>query len=243
MIPKNIDVDLMSGLTQKIFKKNDLERLNILKHNKMPNYQNGKIYKITGTTDEGKELIYIGSTVQKLCKRFATHKSDKDCTSTVILNCSNCKITLIESYVCNSREELVSRERYFYDLYDCVNKKKPILYDGEKKISNHNYYLDNIETYQEYRLQTAKTRIVYDKKYHEDNKEYLNAQCSIRYHENKYEINHNKKEKYKKDEEYKLKCVERTQKYRTENRDEINRKQREAHHRKKEQKLMMLEDK
>ena len=38
----------------------------------MPNYQNGKIYKLVSPhTDE----IYIGSTVARLCKRFGNHKN------------------------------------------------------------------------------------------------------------------------------------------------------------------------
>ena len=37
----------------------------------MVNYQNGKIYKII---NENNEIIYIGSTSQKLCKRYSYHK-------------------------------------------------------------------------------------------------------------------------------------------------------------------------
>ena len=33
---------------------------------KTENYQNGKIYKIIGTNNEGIELIYIGSTTKEL---------------------------------------------------------------------------------------------------------------------------------------------------------------------------------
>ena len=37
----------------------------------MPNYQNGKIYKITSG-----DLIYIGSTTQSLAKRWGDHNKD-----------------------------------------------------------------------------------------------------------------------------------------------------------------------
>ena len=67
----------------------------------MPDYQNGKIYKITGTTDDGEELIYIGSTTQKLCLRFGGHKRDMKndkffLASIQVLICKDCLITLIE---------------------------------------------------------------------------------------------------------------------------------------------------
>ncbi len=39
----------------------------------MPNYQNGKIYKIVSSQTP---LVYIGCTVQKLSTRFSMHKCD-----------------------------------------------------------------------------------------------------------------------------------------------------------------------
>ena len=144
----------------------------------MPNYQDGKIYKITGTNDEGKELIYIGSTVQKLCVRFGGHKkdmkNDKNVTSQQVLICSNCLITLIELFPCNSKEELLMRERYYYDLYDCVNKMKPILLEGEKKEYEKEYYIENAdkkkENVKQYRIENADKKKEYHKQYYLKNK-------------------------------------------------------------------------
>jgi hypothetical protein len=129
----------------------------------MPNYQNGKIYKITGTTDEGKELIYIGSTTQKLCKRLTGHKTDmknnKNLSSQQVVKCIDCLITLIESCQCNSKEELLMRERYYYDLYDCINKIKPLLLKGEIKENFKQYRIKNIDKIKEkekqYRIENA----------------------------------------------------------------------------------------
>ena len=143
----------------------------------MPNYQDGKIYKITGTNDEGKELIYIGSTVQKLCVRFGGHKkdmkNDKNVTSQQVLICSNCLITLIELFPCNSKEELLMRERYYYDLYDCVNKMKPILLEGEKKEYEKEYYIENAdkkkENVKQYRIENADKIKEYKKQYRIEN--------------------------------------------------------------------------
>jgi hypothetical protein len=122
----------------------------------MPDYQNGKIYKITGTTDEGDELIYIGSTTQKLCVRFASHKRDlknKNFSSKQVVSCSNCLITLIELFPCNSKEELLARERYYFDLYDCVNKLKPKLLEGERKEYNKQWRIENADEIKEYNKQ------------------------------------------------------------------------------------------
>ena len=38
----------------------------------MPNYQNGKIYTIRCYTDIS--LIYVGSTIKKLCDRMSNHR-------------------------------------------------------------------------------------------------------------------------------------------------------------------------
>jgi hypothetical protein len=125
----------------------------------MPDYQNGKIYKITGTTDEGEELIYIGSTTQKLCVRFASHKrnmkNNRKFSSQQVVICSNCLITLIELFPCNSKEELLARERYYYDSYDCVNKVKPLLLEGEKKEQDKQYRMENADKIKQYRIENA----------------------------------------------------------------------------------------
>jgi len=64
----------------------------------MVNYENGKIYKIL---NKNNEIIYIGSTVNKLCRRFSTHRHRGN----------NNKIILIENYNCNCKEELVQKEQ------------------------------------------------------------------------------------------------------------------------------------
>jgi len=46
----------------------------------MPDYQNGKIYKIW--SPEGDD-IYIGSTTEILCRRLAAHKSNYNTGKTI----------------------------------------------------------------------------------------------------------------------------------------------------------------
>ena len=126
----------------------------------MPNYQNGKIYKITGTDTEGNQLIYIGSTIQKLCVRFAEHKRDaktKNVSSKKVVECSNSQIILIELFPCNSREELVARERYYFDLNECVNLRRPYVSikesEEEMKEYHKQYCIKNTDTMKEYHKQ------------------------------------------------------------------------------------------
>jgi len=92
----------------------------------MPNYQNGKIYKLHSyQTDK----IYIGSTTRLLCQRVANHKTDfkrgTHITSHDILKYNDAMITLIETYPCNHRNELEKRERYHIENNNCVNKVIP----------------------------------------------------------------------------------------------------------------------
>lgn len=77
----------------------------------MPNYQKGKIYAIRS---HNSNFIYIGSTCQKLCVRFGGHKAvSNKCKSKVVVDCGDSYIELIESYPCQSREELTARENYW----------------------------------------------------------------------------------------------------------------------------------
>jgi len=99
----------------------------------MNKYQNGKIYKLIGNNK-----IYIGSTINPLWKRKERHlyqfrKGLKNLTSFEILTDPNYTIELIENYLCNSKEELLKRERWYIENNECVNKLCPILTDEEKK--------------------------------------------------------------------------------------------------------------
>jgi hypothetical protein len=98
----------------------------------MSNYQNGKIYKLSGNNK-----IYIGSTVRTLIQRYNEHMNDfKRCKYTTaweILTDSNAIIELLELYPCNNRDELLTRERHYIEVTECVNKLCPILSDSEKK--------------------------------------------------------------------------------------------------------------
>ena len=86
----------------------------------MPDYNNGKIYML-----ESKEgnVRYYGSTVETLEERLRKHKVDKKryeegkhyITSFEILEYSDCEISLVEDYSCNSKKELETRERWYIE--------------------------------------------------------------------------------------------------------------------------------
>lgn len=112
----------------------------------MPDYQQGKIYKIVCNVT-GK--VYYGSTIEPtLARRLSNHrqsfKKNKEgtgdiLTSSKILENNNYTIVLVELYPCNSKDELLMRERYWIDNFECVNKCRPIINKDEKKQRNMLY--------------------------------------------------------------------------------------------------------
>jgi hypothetical protein len=128
----------------------------------MNKYQESKIYKIIA--DET-NIIYIGSTVQKLYQRFSTHKRQwDDCKSKEMFNYKNPRIELIEQFPCNNRLELLMREQYYIELYKdiCINKIRAYSNDEQKK--NHD------KQYQENHRDQSNERA---KLYYEHNKEHV----------------------------------------------------------------------
>ena len=96
----------------------------------MPDFSKGKIYKLVSN----KCLPYYGSTTDTLEYRFRKHRNRYDSwkngkstytCSFEILKYDDARIELIESYPCNSREELEKREgTYILIGKNCVNKQK-----------------------------------------------------------------------------------------------------------------------
>jgi len=116
----------------------------------------GTIYKLTC---DDPELVYYGSTIKTLNKRFSGHKYDwkkfygKN-SSCVLFDMGNVKIHEIEKV--EDKEKLLEREDYYISNFPCVNKKKSFGFDKkifwkeyyekhQEKIKQkkHNYYLEN----------------------------------------------------------------------------------------------------
>lgn len=156
----------------------------------MPNYQNGKIYKLVSNVDNE---FYVGSTVQPLAKRKGSHVKDgKRRSDTLVyqhfnnIGWDNVVIVLIENYPCNSKEELFSRERFYIEkLQPTLNRLIPIRTVEEKrtyqkeyhqtdemKQKMHVYYLSNADQ--------IKNRA---KQYYADNAEAIKLRRKQRYEE------------------------------------------------------------
>jgi len=95
----------------------------------MVNYQNSKIYRLI-CSETNKQ--YIGSTVQPLSSRIRGHKckSNNPCISKTLVNPS---IILIINYPCNSKEELLRKEREYIENMECINLRMPHRTKEQKK--------------------------------------------------------------------------------------------------------------
>ncbi len=100
----------------------------------MPNYANGKVYKIENKNGSH-DMVYIGSTTETLDFRLYMHehqyrhylkpKSKSSCiTAYQVIATEDYKITLLEDYPCASKKELEKREGYYQGQIKCVNKNK-----------------------------------------------------------------------------------------------------------------------
>jgi hypothetical protein len=155
----------------------------------MPNYSDGKIYKIVCNTT-GK--CYIGSTAQKnVNNRLSTHKSNykdylkgKRHYGTVydVLEGDNYEMTLVEICECENKYELLKRERHHIENNECVNKIVPSRTPGQ-------YYEDHktdIKIKRKQWLEENKERVkLNQKEYKQKNKETINEQSRLKYKRNK----------------------------------------------------------
>ena len=142
----------------------------------MNRYEHGKIYKIV---DNGYNKCYVGSTCESLSQRMARHRKDysrylKEIYPTVItvflifdeFGIENCKIELIETYPCRTKEELLQREGHYIQTLECVNKTVVGRSKEEKKeirkSKRREEYLTNKDNVKEKA-----------KEYYQNNREYI----------------------------------------------------------------------
>ena len=160
----------------------------------MPDYQLGKIYKIECNVT-GK--VYIGSTCEPtLARRLAGHITNYKrylkgtyhyVSSFDVLQNGNYDIVLIESYPCDTKDELHARERYWTNNIDCVNKIKNqgMHHEIGEKGYQKQYYNDNkdkiIEKSKEYREKNKEK----SKEYYEKNKDIIIEKSKEYYKQNK----------------------------------------------------------
>ena len=145
----------------------------------MVNYQLGKIYKIVDNTNGN---IYIGSTCEPiLSRRLAQHKATYNqylkgnypfVTSFDILKNDNYEIVLLELYPCNSKDELHSKERFYIENNECINKYIPTRTIKECMKQYRKEHKDEIAEYKkQYREQNKEDILQYHKDYYKNNLE------------------------------------------------------------------------
>ena len=91
-------------------------------------YANSKIYKLISQSHP--ELVYYGSTIQKLCVRMCGHRADfkqnnKNITSKQVMQFEDAQIILVINFPCHSKDELNAAEADYIRNNECVNKQIP----------------------------------------------------------------------------------------------------------------------
>jgi group I intron endonuclease len=92
-------------------------------------YQNAKIYKIVNDVND---IIYIGSTKNKLCKRMTDHRADAKSRTTPFytamreIGIHHFRIILIKPFPCSSSEELTAEE---YRVMKEMKREGVLLYN------------------------------------------------------------------------------------------------------------------
>lgn len=153
-------------------------------------YSKAKIYCIRSPNTE---LIYIGSTCQKLSQRMAGHREDlrrgRTITSKIILEYGDAYIELIENYPCNNKEELAKKEGEYIRSQNCCNIFIP---DRTRKEYNNHHYETNkekiLEQNKQYREANKEALKEKQKQYIEANKEARSEQQKQYYEANKEAI-------------------------------------------------------
>ncbi len=154
------------------------------------NYENGKIYKLCNYENDD---IYIGSTIQTLCKRFSKHKSNASrypernvYKGLAEVGWCNVDIILLEAFPCENKMQLEQRERHWIDLLQpklnkiIPNRTPKEYYDehrGEILKWNKDHRLENIDVYKHK-----------DKLYYESNKRVCKQRMKKYFQENKDRI-------------------------------------------------------
>jgi len=96
---------------------------------------------------------YIGSTMKHVEYRLEQHRQLGNKTSSrPIIDRKNFECIILESVICDSKKELLYRERYFVETEsNVVNKCRPIITDEERKASVLAYEHAHKPYFQKYR--------------------------------------------------------------------------------------------
>ena len=138
-------------------------------------YHEGKIYRLLSPSRP--DLIYYGSTILTLQKRFSQHKYHaKKCniSSKILIDCGDPIIELIEDYPCESKIELLLRERRYIENNKCVNKCIPT------RTMKEQYEIGRTQRKEHYEKNKDRL-IIKQTKYREQHKDIINQKKKEKY--------------------------------------------------------------
>jgi len=153
----------------------------------MVNYNNSKVYKIVGPGD----MIYIGSTTKNyLSSRLSEHRScyktrntgikKGKCSSYQIFDAygpENCNIYLLEIVNCDTKNELLARERHHIETIECINKIIP----GRTQKEHYNINREvKLEKQKEYYNDNKDAIIEYQKAYKDANRDIIREKAKTK---------------------------------------------------------------
>ncbi len=135
-------------------------------------YQKGKIYLIRSPSRPDIDPYY-GSTISTLQQRFNNHKvtaKKHNHSSKILIDCGDAIMELVEDYPCQSKLQLLQRERLYIENNKCINKVIPIrmqqeLYELHKKYyeQNKKYIMERKQKH--YQINKEKTLLQRKKKH------------------------------------------------------------------------------
>ena len=141
----------------------------------MSKYQKGKVYKLVSNSSD---LVYYGSTYNKLTKRLTGHKSDykgysngkgqRYKTSYELIKLEDAQIILVEDFPCERKEQLLAQERFYIENNTCVNKNIPGRTDEEYMRQYKEKHKENLKEQNKLYREKNKDKI---KEYREANKD------------------------------------------------------------------------
>ena len=181
-------------------------------------YKRGKIYTIRCRNDDC--LVYVGSTIDKLSKRFGGHKKDSKKRELPLYkyvkdDWENWYIELYEDYPCDNKHQLERREGEV--IRDIGNLNKNIAGRSKKQ-----YRQDNrdkiVEQKKQYRQDNRDKILEQKKQYRQDNRDKIIEKNKQHYEDNRDKIIENVKQYYQVNRE---KIAEQAKQYYEDNRDKI----------------------
>ena len=190
-------------------------------------YSRGKIYKIiSNQTNE----VYYGSTIEKyITNRLSGHKRNyrmwlkgkgRYTTSFELVKYDDCKIILVESYPCNTIYDLTSKEQYYLDNNNCINKNKAPTGLCRSEYNKQRYDTNRdelIKQSQQYYVNNREMRLKCRKDHYQKHKDENKA-----YNKQYYDANIEKMKNYY--ECNKESILQKCKKYRETNKEKIDKK-------------------